>query len=181
MLNGLYWQRSSGQVRGLGTKFSSLKFQESWVGHHSLCAVMLRGDKYTFSGLVIRCVSKLVNPEKVAFEDKVVCHNYDPFDGDCADEFLCRTWFFSPVAAQGLRRVKEYARLGLLSATLQLEIDHMMAFSHRWLPAAWESLNDALPKCREFRGKVDSNLIRWGWCFQASSWISLTPTVTWNI
>ena len=70
--------------------------------------------KYTFSGLVIQCVSKLVNPEKVAFEDKVVCHNYDPFDGDCADEFLCRTWFFSPVTAQGLRRVKEYARLGFI-------------------------------------------------------------------
>ena len=39
-------------------------------------------------------------------------------------------------------------QVGLYSTTLQLEIDHMMVFAHRWLPATWESLNDALPKCR---------------------------------
>ena len=49
VLNGLSTRKkSTGQVRGLGTKFSSLKFQESWVGHHSLCAVMLRDDKSSF-------------------------------------------------------------------------------------------------------------------------------------
>ena len=42
-----------------------------------------------------------------------------------------------------------------LSATLQLEMGHMMMLTHRWLPAAWEGLNDALPKCRELRkGKL---------------------------
>ena len=42
---------------------------------------------------------------------------------------VCLTWFFPTVTAQGLRRAKEYARLGLQSATLQLEIDHMKVAS----------------------------------------------------
>ena len=42
---------------------------------------------------------------------------------------VCLTWFFPTVTAQGLRRAKEYARLGLQSATLQLEIDHITVAS----------------------------------------------------
>lgn len=119
---------------------------------------MLGDDKCTFNIVAIQCASDTL---RQSWKGGLSTSSGMPYSR-CTIQMmiqLCRTWFSSPVTAQGLRRVKEYARLGLLSATLQLEMDHMMVFSHRWLPAAWESLNDALPKCREFRVKVDSNLM----------------------
>ena len=118
LLNGLYWQRSSGQVRGLGTKFSSLKFQESWVGHHSTCAVMLGGDKCTFNSLAVQSASTcLVDPEKVVsytfngmpqsgyttlmviVQDMVFLSGHSP--GATESQGICQAWFIICDTAAG--------------------------------------------------------------------------------
>ena len=56
---------------------------------------------------------------------------------------MCLTWFIPTVTAQGLRRAKEYARLGF-----NLRHCSWKSTTWRWLPATWGNLNDAPPKCR---------------------------------
>ena len=61
------------------------------------------------------------------------------------------TWFSSPVWAQGLRRDKEYARLGDNLRHCSWKWTTSWYAWYQWLPAAWEDLNEALPKCRNWK------------------------------
>ena len=61
------------------------------------------------------------------------------------------TWFSSPVWAQGLRRDKEYARLGDNLRHCSWKWTTLWYAWYRWLPAAWLDLNEALPKCRNWK------------------------------
>ena len=66
------------------------------------------------------------------------------------------TWFSSPVWAQGLRRDKEYARLGDNLRHCSWKWTTSWYAWYRWLPAAWLGLNEALPKCRTGNARLTS-------------------------
>ena len=55
---------------------------------------------------------------------------------------VCLTWFIPSVIAQGLRRTKEYARLGF-----DLRHCSWKLTTYWWLPATRGNLNDAPPVC----------------------------------
>ena len=93
-------------VRMLVISCSSLSLLLCWVYVALKASVMSR---LQWSSLLLCAVTPIVSSSK--------------------QKKVCLTWFFPTVTAQGLRRAKEYARLGLQSATLQLEIDHMKVAS----------------------------------------------------